>query len=77
MFADIGADLTDKPLPGITVDTNWHTLFIETRGARHVIRFDDQTVFEGTSNLVPAGGFSLIPGYDPYIEIDDLRIRRK
>ena len=76
-FADIGADLTDKPLPGIMVDTNWHTLSIETRGARHVIRFDDQTVFEGTSNLVPAGGFSLTPGYDPYIEIDDLRIRRK
>lgn len=70
-------DLTDKPLPGVKADTEWHTLAIETRGGRHVIRFDDQVVFEGSSNLVPAGGFSLAPAYDPYIEIDDLCIRRK
>jgi hypothetical protein len=75
-FTDLATDLTDKPLAGVAVDGEWHTLTIETRGARHTLRFDGQVVFTGNSRAIENGGFSLKPGYDPYIELDDLRIQQ-
>jgi hypothetical protein len=81
-FTEIGANLIDKPLSAIPVDTRWHQLTIETRGTRHTIRVDDTIVLEGTSDASTIAGFSIGPGVGwdlslPYIEIDDLQLRKR
>lgn len=80
-FTNIGIDLTGNTIPGIPVDTQWHRLTLQAKGARQTIRLDDTVVFEGDSDASLDNRFTLAPGWGweasiPYVELDDLRLRK-
>jgi hypothetical protein len=66
------------------VSTGWHRLALNARGAHHVLRLDDTTVYEADADTGTGRGFSVGGAWSlsgptprvPYVEVDDVRLRR-